>query len=154
YEEKGVIALWDGNTGRLLHTLRGHEGYVRSVQFTPDGKLVSGGGDSTLRVWDAEAGKEVFQFKLHEPRAGEDRLQVLSMSVSADGKNVSAACAGFGGPGGKDSLRLFVWNLANGKLLGQYDHKRGFGADFPAFSADGRGALLHEEKDLVLKDLL
>ena len=38
---------------RLLHTLRGHERWVLSLSFSPDGnRLASGGDDQTLRVWN------------------------------------------------------------------------------------------------------
>ena len=34
-------------------TLKGHSGYVYSVNFSPDGKrIVSGSSDNTLKVWD------------------------------------------------------------------------------------------------------
>src|SRR5262249_43635077 len=151
---RSTISLWDPATGKLLGTLAGHDSYTRSVQFAPDGKLVSGGGDSTLRVWDVGAGREVFRFNLHEPRAGEKPLQVLTMRVSGDGQRLSASCLGFEGPPGPggENVRLFVWNLTNGKLLGQSEEKGAFYFDFPGFSPDGKAVVQREGRDLVLKD--
>lgn len=43
-----------------LLTLRGHEGWVNAVAFSPDGKhLVTGGADDTVKVWKAQSGKEL-----------------------------------------------------------------------------------------------
>lgn len=39
-----------------MRVLKGHRGDVRSVAFLPDGRLVSGGGDRTVRVWDLATG--------------------------------------------------------------------------------------------------
>jgi len=48
-----VVDIWDARTGELLKTLRGHEGWVCDVEFTPDGcGLVSGSSDKTLKYWD------------------------------------------------------------------------------------------------------
>ena len=41
-------------------TLRGHSSWVRSVAYSPDGKhIVSGSGDNTVKIWDAQSGEEV-----------------------------------------------------------------------------------------------
>ncbi|OUC16339.1 MAG: hypothetical protein B0A82_02105 [Alkalinema sp. CACIAM 70d] len=53
----GTIPLCDGRTGQLRRTLRGHEAWVRYVDFSPDGQwLVSASGDQTLRLWDVATG--------------------------------------------------------------------------------------------------
>jgi WD40 repeat protein len=68
-----------GASGELL---RGHEGAVTSVAFCDGGKkIVSGGSDKTVRVWDRESRKEAFPLK-------EFKAPVASLGVLADGKTV------------------------------------------------------------------
>jgi WD40 repeat protein len=153
FDDRNVIHLWDAATGKLKGTLRGHDGYIRGVEFAPNGRLISGAGDSTLRVWDVAAGKEVFQFKLHEPRAGEKPLQVVTMRVATDGRTLAAAAVGFEGGPGKETVRLFAWNLANGKTLAASEHA-GYFSDWPGFTTDSLAFVAREGKDLVLKDLV
>ena len=49
----GAIKVWDAQTGRETLTRKKLSGFVRRVSFSPDGKrIVSGGFDYTLKVWD------------------------------------------------------------------------------------------------------
>ncbi len=55
--------LWDLATGKEVRRFEGHEGFVHTVQFSPDGRrILTAGRDSTARVWDVGTGKELFCF--------------------------------------------------------------------------------------------
>ena len=44
--------------GAKLQSIKAHENWVSSVNFSKDDKLlVSGGGDSIVKVWDVLTGK-------------------------------------------------------------------------------------------------
>jgi hypothetical protein len=48
------------STGEELHALRGHEDWVRSAAFSPNGDLVvTASSDNTARIWDVSTGKEL-----------------------------------------------------------------------------------------------
>lgn len=67
--------------------LRGHENWVSSAAFSPDGsRIVTGSWDTTARVWDAATGKELAALR------GHDGI-VLSAGFSPDGSRVVSGSA-------------------------------------------------------------
>ena len=74
------MRVWDRTTGKEVARMT-HEGVVRAVSFSPDGRLVvSGSGDKTVRVWESTTGKEVARMT-HEGG-------VSAVSFSPDGRLV------------------------------------------------------------------
>ena len=64
-----TIRIWNSKRWALaLYSFGGHVGYVSSVCCSPDGKgIVSGPGDKTIRICDANDGKPVCELiKAHE----------------------------------------------------------------------------------------
>ena len=65
--EENTVIIWDVQTGTQLRILRGHNGDVYAVAFSPDdGRwLASAGEDSTVKVWDSQTGRIVRSFRGH-----------------------------------------------------------------------------------------
>ena len=55
-----VVRIWDVETGRLVHTLSGHEDWIRDAEFSPDGSiLATAGNDRRVLLWDAHTGQQL-----------------------------------------------------------------------------------------------
>src|SRR5205085_264822 len=62
------------------NTLTGHKGHVRSVAFSPDGKmLASGSDDETIKLWELPSGRELLTLAGHKD-------YIRSVAFSPNGK--------------------------------------------------------------------
>jgi WD40 repeat protein len=94
--------VWDVSTGRELHRLKGHTGWVYAVAISPDSKiLLTGSYDGTARLWDAATGKLLRRLEGHNSA-------VMSVSFSPSGEYILTG-------GGDSTTRL--WRTATGKEL-------------------------------------
>jgi len=93
------------HAGRLVMTLKGHDGAVNSVAYSSDGRmLASGSADGTVRIWDMRTGEEL----MTPLRSGDDA--VWSISVAPDGRNVVS---------GTDGGVVCVWSLVDAHVSAQ-----------------------------------
>jgi len=79
-----TIKLWNTETGEEIHRFLGHNGEVRDIDFSPNGRLlVSGGSDRLLKIWGVETGRELTTLEGHEDT-------VLSVAFSPNGKYIAS----------------------------------------------------------------
>lgn len=58
----GTARIWDCDTNTPFKTLRGHNNWVLSVAWSPDGKLIATGSmDNTVRIWNPKTGEQIGQ---------------------------------------------------------------------------------------------
>ncbi|NHZ71640.1 MAG: hypothetical protein GWP17_00940, partial [Aquificales bacterium] len=121
-----TVEKWDMETGELLSTMDGHDGIVRRVAVSADGRwAISGAGNASEQgefiLWDVESSQPVIHTKVH-PNA------ITDLDISADGR--TALSSSRGGD-------LILWDLT-----GQGEVKRFNGSKSTvtnvAFTPDGR----------------
>lgn len=103
----GTIKIWERSTGRLVRTMEGHAGGVRSVAFGPnDESLVSTGIDRAIKLWDVKTGRLIWKV---------ERQCCGPASFNHDGTLIVAA-------------RAKIWEARTGRLI-----EKPFAGEFAAF---------------------
>jgi hypothetical protein len=120
------VRLMDPASGSILATLPGEADYVRSIAFSPDGKLIAAAGgpcqrSGEIKIWDLPSRQLLRTVQGH-------RDCIYSVAWSADGKLLAS---------GSYDKSIKLWDAASGKEIRTLqDH---IDAVFAvAFSPDGK----------------
>jgi hypothetical protein len=120
--EIAFAALNDWRFPLPMATLLGHEDWVNSAQFSPDGKrIVTASSDKTARLWETESGKLLATLQGHED-------WVNGAQFSPDGKRIVTASS-------DKAARL--WEAESGKLVATLQGHEG-SVYSAQFSPDGK----------------
>jgi WD40 repeat protein/tRNA A-37 threonylcarbamoyl transferase component Bud32 len=161
-----TLRLWDVESGRPLGppAILSHE--IRSVVFTPDGRLALVGCGIGVRLWDMRAAQEVGRYTRHTNTvkavavsldgrralsAGDDRAVSLWQISDCrevrrlarhkgDVNSVAFSPDGRLGLSGSRDQTIRLWNLEDGRELSRFPPQKGMVLSV-AFSPDGRYAL-------------
>ena len=105
----GDIIILDVITGSQTAIFSGHTDDVLSTIFSSDGKsLISGSGDTTIKLWDVQTGGVVKTFIGHTSL-------VCSVSISADHTTIAS---------GSNDKTLRLWDIQTGechRVIKQYN---------------------------------
>jgi WD40 repeat protein len=133
---QGIPSAVDGPVG-FIRTLDGHNGEVRSLAISSDGRFgLSGGVDSSMRLWDLDTGKELKSFRGHTK-------QIWAVAFVPGGKHLlSASWDG----------TVRIWDEATGSLVRSISHP--LDVNGVAVSRDGKWMLTGcDDKCMRLWDL-
>ncbi len=101
--KRHVIRVRDPATGREIAVGRGHEDFILSLAYAPDGMTIASSGlDRTVRLWDAATLQPRAVLRGHTAEVG-------AVAFAPDGKSLAS-----GGGAGDESVRL--WDPSTGEL--------------------------------------
>ncbi len=127
YTPQGDEALISASLSNLpIQEFIGHTDRVKAVDISPDGRYVlTGSGDSTVRLWDVETGEEIRQF------AG--TMQDINSAVfSPDGYFVLT--------GSRHDHTVRLWDTETGEELRRFED-----FDSGMFALDGNRLLIYSD---------
>jgi len=100
------VRLFDPIAGKLLGTLTGHADYVRSIAFSPDGKMLAAAGgapqsEGEIKIWDTQSHQLLKELRGHKDC-------IYSIAWSQDGKFLAS---------GSYDRMVKLWDASTGKEL-------------------------------------
>jgi len=120
------VVLWDLQTGQELRHLKGHQGGVFSLSYSPDSKTaLSGGIEGAVIYWNLDTGEIIRRIP-----APYDRF-AYRVAISPDGR--FAVTYGF-------ESYVMVWDLQNGIEISRFLYPNAPITDM-AFSPDSRSVI-------------
>ena len=163
---ENFVKLWDINKGQEIRTFEGYSSDIRSVDFTPEGHIISStlnkDNNGRIKLWDAVMGKEIKTIMNYygTMMISPDGKQVISHGSSSDwilwdlfsekpirtfqGKsaNVSKDWKYFVSNSGKGNIGVF--DIATGKEFKTFSYDSNvnyFDVNYINFSPDGKEVL-------------
>src|SRR5262249_35652049 len=119
------IELWDVEHHKLLGELKGHQGAVMAVAYSPDSRLVAScSTDGTAKLGDVATRQPLATF----PTAKENG--VSAVAFSGDGRTLAVS--------GDSMDRVDLWDVSSRSKVGSIPATEGTGTSCSTFSPNGK----------------
>ncbi|MCC5612684.1 WD40 repeat domain-containing protein [Nostoc sp. CHAB 5834] len=82
-DANNTIQLWDMKGNRVSPLFRGHENWINSLAFSPDGRFIASASFNTLKLWDTQ-GNLISTFQVHQ-------VNTNSLMFSPDGQYIAGS---------------------------------------------------------------
>ncbi len=105
--------IWTkAETGKPVHVVDAHDGWIRDLAAFPDGKrLASVGDDMLVKLWNAETGQLLNTFDGHAKQTPQGYATALyAVAIAPDGKHIAS---------GDRIGNVCLWEVETGKLAGK-----------------------------------
>lgn len=139
-DTSGFICIWDGQSGKLLRSWRGHAGEIVSLSFSAgDRLLASGGADTRLKIWSTKDYSELREIVWASPRA----------EFAPKGNSLAVATGGdlWGQTGlPHNHCDLYLIDAQTGEIARKMEHA----AHRVTWSPDGRHLLAAHKRNAVM----
>ncbi|MFO0952701.1 MAG: hypothetical protein U0835_16445 [Isosphaeraceae bacterium] len=126
-----VVLLRDAATGKSKAIFRSGTSPIKSLAFSPDGRILAARGTHNVFLWDVPASR-------HRVTLGHEGFSCEGASFAPDGRTL-ATC---------DLKGVNLWDVATGKFLGAMAAS---GPERPAaalsFLPDGKSVMVMEQRD-------
>ena len=142
----GDVQVWDADTGQtkyiieIDHSYKGFSGFLETIVFSPDGKLLASGGCAQdTRMYDVESGELVRTFP----------GQTQGLAFSEDGEQlISIGCQGNPFP----SSPMTTWEVDSGRLISSINRPNRTDPGYISISPDGQLFAVNSENEVALID--
>lgn len=142
-----LVRVWDASTGEMLYEFEGHEGWVNTVNFSPDGRFVASGADNDLIIWDLmtlenlddQSDQPPSELSLYRRLVGHSGF-VYGGDFSPDGRYLLS---------GATDTTVRLWEIESGDEIRRFEGHTSWIQDIE-FSPDGTQAVSAAEDDTAI----
>ncbi len=129
---RGVVMVWDVETGELIQRLAGHdERAIYAVKVSPDGNTAVSAGGSSLRFWDISEDTAARVFEGHDAEIN------YAIAISPDGEKAISTAFSFSG----GVYEAILWDTSTFEII----HRLPGWFLSAAFLPDGQTAIIGGE---------
>ncbi len=99
------VYIWRVDNGQLVHTLKGFDDIVVTLDYSPDGKTISAAGfdySCAFKIWNTETGKLI-------ETVGEKGAEVNSIACCPNGQSVAVAYSTYGDLFEVPTIKIFYY---------------------------------------------